>query len=516
MTALPPRLVLGELLRDLTRFGERPAVVTDDDTITYARLVSDANRLANALEGLGIQPGERLAFMLPNGYRILCCYAACATSGIVGVPVGTRSKAREVAYQLADSGAVALVYDPAHAGLIEEVRGDLAHVRHFICDGPSDRALSCEGLLEGAGDDHPAHAPRAEDPFCIMYTGGTTGTSKAAVQTQRAWAACLLDSVDQLGYRADDHHAVVLPMTHAAWFTLGAHLLVGARTHILRRWDAHAYLELVEREQLTTLHLIPTLLGDLLAEARTATADLTSARLLTLAGSPVPLEMYERGRSLFGDIIGNIYGLTEAAGPVTFLRPSEMDATRIRSGGRLGRYVELTILDQEDETGDGLGEICLRGPQITPGYHNRPDENARAFRDGWFCTGDIGYLDGDGFLFIVDRKKDMIKSGGFNVYPKEVEEVLYEHPAVREASVFGIPDARWIEAVIAAVVVDPSNETDAGSLMTHCRERLSAYKLPKAIHVERALPRTAFGKFDKKALQRRYAPAGGMNDLLSR
>jgi acyl-CoA synthetase (AMP-forming)/AMP-acid ligase II len=234
-----------------------------------------------------------------------------------------------------------------------------------------------------------------------MYTGGTTGPSKAAVQTQRAWAACLLDTVAQLHYRADDRHVVVLPMTHAAWFTLGAHLLVGAKTHIMSRWDPSALLGLVEREQLTTLHMIPTLLTDLLANPNLAECDLSS------------------------------------------------------EGGK-------------------LGEIALRGPQITSGYLNRPAETAEAFHGEWFRTGDVGYVGPDGFLYIVDRKKDMIKSGGFNVYPKEVEEVLYQHPAVREAAVVGVPDPKWMEAVVAAVVLEIEAPVTSADLVAYCRERLAA------------------------------------------
>jgi acyl-CoA synthetase (AMP-forming)/AMP-acid ligase II len=501
-------MILGELVRDLDRFADRVAIVADGRTVTYSQLIRDSNRLANGLAGLGLQQGDRFAFLLPNGYRILCCYAACAISGLVGVPLATRITAADLVHQLRDSGAVALLYASESKEILEQSRDQLPGVRHFICDGQDDD-LTYAGLLGCAAEHPPPTDIGADDAFCVMYTGVTTGPSKAAVQTQRAWAACLLDAVAQLHYRADDRHVVVLPMTHAAWFTLGAHLLVGARTHIMSRWDPFVLLSLVEREQLTTLHMIPTLLTDLLANPNLAACDLSSVRLLTLAGSPIPLELYERARSVFGDIIGNIYGLTEAAGPVTFLLPADMNPTRIRSGGRAGRYVEISILDETDEAREGvkLGEIALRGPQITSGYLNRPDETAEAFHGEWFRTGDVGYVGPDGFLYIVDRKKDMIKSGGFNVYPKEVEEVLYQHPSVREAAVVGVPDPKWMEAVVAAVVLEIGAPVTSADLVAYCRERLANYKVPKAIHLETALPRTAFGKFDKKALQRRFGSA---------
>jgi acyl-CoA synthetase (AMP-forming)/AMP-acid ligase II len=340
-----------------------------------------------------------------------------------------------------------------------------------------------------------------------MFTGGTTGVSKAAILTHGGWACCVIDTVSQLGLQASDRHAVVLPMTHAAWFTLAAHLHVGAVTHLPLSWDPKRYLELVERERLTTLHMIPTLLGDLVEVV--GVHDVSSARLLTVAGSPMPLEMYRRARRVFGDILGNIYGLTEATGPVTYLLPDDMTDEKIRSGGRAGRFIEIDIRDEQEDAenaygGVRVGEIALRGPQITPGYLNRPEETSAAFVDGWFCTGDIGYLDADGFLFILDRKKDMIKSGGFNIYPKEIEEVLYRHPSVFEAAVIGLPDPRWIEVVTAVVAVnDPS--IGVAELESHCREHLSGYKVPKAIHLLAALPRTDFGKFDKKQLQHRFS-----------
>ncbi|HYC82122.1 MAG TPA: acyl-CoA synthetase, partial [Solirubrobacterales bacterium] len=189
------------------------------------------------------------------------------------------------------------------------------------------------------------------------------------------------------------------------------------------------------------------------------------------------------------------------------LLPAEMNEERLRSGGRVGRGVELRIEPDPDAPPEsaGTGEIMLRGPQLTPGYLNRPEETAAAYRDGWFATGDVGYLDEDGFLYIVDRKKEMVKTGGFNVYPKEVEEAIYAHPDVVEAAVFGVPDRRWIEALTAAVVTRPGAALEGEEIRAFCRGRLAGYKVPKTVHVVEALPRTNFGKFDKKALQKRYA-----------
>jgi acyl-CoA synthetase (AMP-forming)/AMP-acid ligase II len=499
MTPTDTDFAIGPMVASWRRYGNRPALVSHGRVVTYTELLDDAGRLGTGLQALGVQPGEAFAFLLPNGVDIISCYLACALSGIVGVPLAPRLTVDDLAHQIDDSGAVALLYADRWSDVANELNQRSPDVRVMVGEHEADS-------VRAPGHPTPQPQTTGDDPFCVMYTGGTTGTSKAAIQTQRAWAACLSDTVEQFGLNADDRHATVLPLTHAAWFSLGAHLHVGAVTHIVERWDPAAYLELVETEHLTVLHLIPTLLGDVLAAHESAPTDVSSARLLTLAGAPIPTEMFHRGRRVFGEIIGNIYGLTEAAGPVTYLLPQDLNEEKLRSGGRVGRYVELQIIDAADDPdgGPALGEIALRGPQLTPGYLNRPEETATAFRDGWFCTGDIGYVDDAGFLFIIDRKKEMVKSGGFNVYPQEVENVLYRNDEVVEAAVFGVPDPKWIEALVACVVLREGTTLDESGLIAYCRATLPGYKTPKVVQIVDALPRTGFGKFDKKALRQRF------------
>jgi long-chain acyl-CoA synthetase len=502
----PP--LIGEMVERLGRFGGRPALVTDAGTVSYEELLALSHRLADALLRLGLEPGDRFGFLLPNGAEIVAAYYACATTGIVGVPLAARLTDDDLVHQLEDSGAIAVLCGDDFASTASRVAPRLPRVRHWIGAAASAGSIDRDEFFAATSDAPPGFALAPGDPFCVMYTGGTTGVSKAAIQTQRSWGACITDTVEQLGIVEGDRHAVVLPMTHAAWFTAAAHLEVGAVTHLFERWRPEALLELTEREALTKLHMLPTLLGDLLTALAARPTDVGSVELLSLAGSPIPLEMFRRARAAFGDVIANIYGLTEASGPVTYLLPGEIDETRLSSGGRPGRFVELRI-DLDPESGEeGLGEVLLRGPQITPGYLDRPEETAASFRDGWFCTGDIGRTDADGFLYIVDRKKEMVKTGGFNVYPKEVEEVLYAHSDVVEAAVFGLPDPRWMEALNAAVVLAPGSAATAADLERFARERLSGYKVPKQIHLVDALPRTGFGKFDKKELVARFAPEG--------
>jgi acyl-CoA synthetase (AMP-forming)/AMP-acid ligase II len=506
------QLIFGRLVDRWAEHGDSPAIVADGRAVSYSALVERADRLANALIGLGVVAGERIAFAYGNGAEIVGCYLACARSGIVGMPLAERLTEDEALFQLADSGVSAVICPAAWAERMLRRRAELPALRIVITDEPGGPDGLVRSELEDAASPlAPAADLRPTDPFCLMYTGGTTGASKAALQTQASWAACVDDVVHMWRLEPQDRHVIVLPMTHVAWFSCAAHLHAGARVTVPEgRWDPPAVLRMVGEQGITTLNMIPTMLGDLLAalERFPAPPDLRTLRQLTVAGSSVPLEMFRRAQRALGLVLGNIYGMTESSGPATYLLPEHMTEDLILSGGRTGPHVELAILDEEDRplTSPQTGEIGLRGPQITAGYLNRDEESAAALANGWFHTGDVGYLDADGFVYVVDRKKDMIKSGGFNVYPKEVEEVLYRHPDVIEAAVIGLPDERWIEAVNAVVVLRTDSALSQQDLIEHCRAHLTGHKVPKAVYLVSGLPRTSVGKFDKRELRRRYLP----------
>jgi acyl-CoA synthetase (AMP-forming)/AMP-acid ligase II len=499
---------LAQTMSGLAARGEAVALRWEGGQITYGELSRRADLLASALLGLGLAPGERFAFLLPNGPRIIECYLACARSGIVAVPLSDRATVAELTHQVTDSGARTLLYADSCADKIAELPAAGVELDRLIAADPTAGVEDYEALLAGGSGVVDAPAPTPDDLFSVMYTGGTTGVSKAAEQTQRSWAAAVRSVAEAWSLGEGDRHLAVLPMDHVSWFSTASILIVGGEVWIEPSWDPERVLAIVEREAITTLNMIPTMFGDFLEVlARAERPRLDSIRLVTVAGSPMPVEMYQRGEALLGPVMGCIYGMTESSGPVTFLLPEDLSVERLRSGGKPGRGIELTILDEEGNPTDGAepGEIGLRGPQMTRGYLNRPEASAEAFRDGWFLSGDIGRIDADGFLYIVDRSKDMIKSGGFNVYPKEVEDVLYATGEVLEVAVIGLPDPRWIEAVHAVVVLRPGSEIDAEELRAYCRERLPGYKVPKAIHFEQVLPRTKVGKFDKRELRRRYA-----------
>ena len=506
------QLTMKRTMAGLADHRDRIALIFGERTITYAQLSETADRLAAVLTGLGAHPGDRVGFAFRNQPEFVFAYIASARAGLVVVPISERSVVDEVLFQLRDSGAVGVVGDAACMERVDAIAGELK-LRFLVRDADGDTdatgAPTLRARLVAASAKAPDVSPASEDPYCVMYTGGTTGSPKAAVQTQASWGASLRAVVDAWKLTDADRHIIVLPMSHVAWFTVAAHLSVGARVTIMSGWDAERVLDTAAREGSTTLNMIPTMLGDLLCatERRGAPPELPSLRLLTVAGSSMPQEMFHRARRTFGPIIGSIYGMTETSGPVTYLLPEHMRDEMILSGGRPGTGVELAVLgpDNQPLAGDEQGEIGLRGPQVTTGYLNRPDETAVALAGGWFHSGDIGYIDADGFVYVVDRKKDMIKSGGFNVYSNEVEEVLYRLDDIREAAVIGVPDPRWMEAVHAVIVLREGAALGEAEILAHCRGALARHKVPKAVHVTSALPRTVIGKFDKQELRRRYS-----------
>jgi fatty-acyl-CoA synthase len=500
--------------------GERTALISQEGrAISYEELDRAANALANALLERGLQRGDVLATLLPNSPALVQCYLATSRCGVVMLPLSTRLTAYELAAQVHDATPAAMLYDAGREALLREALPQLPPL--FVAHGDDEALIDPGTISSGAAETAPGVTIDPADPFCVMYSGGTSGVPKGVIQTHGAWARCIENVSARWQLVAEDIHIVAFPMTHVAWFTCASLLSVGGTSVIWRDWSPARVLDTVQQRSVTTLNTAPTMLGDLLDELDRSARDLSSLRLYTLPGAPLPAEVYARARGWFGDILGNIYGMTESSGPITFLMPDEMAGGRPLSAGRAAEGVELWLLDDERRqvaTGEE-GEVCLAGVQITSGYLNAPPEHAESIRDGVLHTGDVGRLDEEGYLYIVGRKKEMIKSGGYNVYPREVEDVLLSHPDVLEAAVFGVPDPRWIEAVNAVVVPCEGATVDPQAVIEHCRTYLSRYKVPKRIHVSERLPRTVVGKVDKLSLEASYGArdaaggdAGGAGD----
>ena len=490
--------MIGPLRRAVQVAPDAVAARCGDIEITYAQTWDRARRLVGALRELGVRDGDRVAVVGRNCHRYLELYQAVPGAGMVLVPLNQRHTAAELAYALEDSGSRVLF---AAAG-IDVPAGVVEHV--------IDLEDGYEALLA------TAPAPQFPDEFAaetmagLFYTGGTTGASKGVILTHRNLVANAFHFQAQFAFRPDTCWLVAAPLFHAAGsIAVLATVWHAGRQVMLPVFDPVAALDLIETQRVTATLLVPTMLAALAEEQLARPRDVSSLRLLSHGGSPVATATLRRARKAFPEAeLMHLYGTTETAPIATIMAHEEavLDTPQARSCGQPAIGVEVRVLD--DETNGTappgvVGEVLIRGENVMAGYWNKPGDSAAAMLDGWYRTGDLGYMDERSFLYLVDRAKDMIVSGGENVYSTEVEDVLYRHPAVLEAAVFGIPDARWGEAVHAVVV--PRGEVTEADLLAHCRGAIADYKIPKRIEVStQPLPKSGAGKVLKRELRAPY------------
>ena len=469
-----------------------------DIEITYVQTWDRARRLVGALRQLGVGDGERVAVVGRNCHRYLELYQAVPGAGMVLVPLNQRHTASELAYALEDSGARVLFV----ASGIDYPDGVVDHV--------IDLEDGYESLLAGAPAAEFADDLAADTMAGLFYTGGTTGTSKGVILTHRNLVANAFHFQAQFAFRPETSWLVAAPLFHAAGsIAVLATVWHGGCQVMLPVFDAAAALDLVEAHRVTATLMVPTMLAAVAEEQLARPRDVSSLRLLSHGGSPVATETLRRARQAFENAeLMHLYGTTETAPIATIMAHEEalLDTPQARSCGQPAIGVEVRVLDEErggTARPGAVGEVLIRGENVMAGYWNKPEATADAMLDGWYRTGDLGYMDERSFLYLVDRAKDMIVTGGENVYSTEVEEVLYQHPAVLEAAVFGIPDARWGEAVHAVVV--PRGELAEADLVAHCRGAIADYKIPKRIELTTdPLPKSGAGKVLKRELRAPY------------
>lgn len=489
---------------------DRIAVVHEGRTWTYRELHGRVLRLAHALRALGVAPGDRIAYLGPNHPAFLEALFAAGTVGAVFVPLNIRSAAPELAYNLADSGSTVLIHAPEQAEVARAAAAGSC-VRHRIAvAGPGgEGALDYGELLAGAGSGPLDETVAPGDPCMIMYTSGTTGRPKGAVLSHAniTWNSVnVLVDTDLAG---DEVTLVVAPLFHTAGLNMTClpTLLKGGRVVLLGAFDADRVLELVEELRVTYMFGVPTMYDAMAARPHWESADLSSLRTVNCGGAPVPARTIDAylGRGL---AFSQGYGMTEASPGVLFL-DREQTLAKAGSAG-VPHFFTDTRLVLPDGSGAGpgqRGEILVQGPHVMTGYWGLPGHTEAAFADGcWLRTGDVARTDDDGYTYIVDRVKDMFVSGGENVYPAEVEDVLLTHPAVAECAVIGVPDPVWGEVGRAVVVLTPDARADENAILGHLRGRLAKYKIPKSLVVTGALPRTASGKIIKPAVRDAHAP----------
>jgi fatty-acyl-CoA synthase len=500
--------------RSARRFASRTAIIDGDTSLTFAEFDATVDRAAAALSDTGLTKGDRLALLSHNCWHYPVLVFATARIGVILVPVNFMLGPDEIAYILDHSDAAALV---AEADLVptatEAVRRSLATVR-----------IRAEIRLDGApGHDgwlnvetwfaHEASPPYVEiaddDPLRIMYTSGTESRPKGALLGSRSlmWQYVSCIAAGEMSERDIEIHP--MPLYHCAQLDnfLITDLYLGATSVILRRPDPVLILRAIERERATNLFCPPTVWIELLRNPELAERDVSSLSKGYYGASAMPAEVLRDIRTRFPNLrLWNFYGQTEMASLATALPPHEQDEFA-GSAGRPAPNVETRIVDPDgNEVPVGtVGEIVHRSPQLILGYYRNPEQTAEAFQGGWFHSGDLGRFDDEGRLYVVDRRKDMIKSGGENVSGREVEEVLYAHDAVSEAAVIGVEDPRWIEAVAAVVVPRVGNRVSAQELIAHCRTRLAGFKVPKYVVLAESLPKNPSGKILKRELRTRYA-----------
>jgi acyl-CoA synthetase (AMP-forming)/AMP-acid ligase II len=505
---------VGDLL-DLAaaRFPERTALVFEERRTTYRRLLERVGRLGGGLRRLGLRRGDRLALFLDNCDQAWELILACARTGIVWVPLNYMLKGREVAAIVRHAGARALAVSREHWSTVEPL-GDELGLAALIGVGEGAPGHPYEALI--AASPAPASEPalRGDDLFCLLYTSGTTGLPKGTRLSHRAILAHADIATREYEITPDSVGLVVLPYFVGA--TLNCiqipGLAQGIPLVIGRKFGPGAFFDLIRRERVTHVQTVPTMLVRLLDSPEIDRADLSSIVTIGYGSAPMPLDRLRQLLDRFGPIFTQIYGLTETCAMATVLRRHEHAlvgpaAARLASCGRPAPGVEVRLVDDAgDEVGrDRPGEIVIRGPTVMDGYWNAPELTAEALRDGWFRSGDVARRDADGFVYICDRKKDMIITGGFNVYPKEVEEVIYAHPGVGDCAVVGLPDPEWGEAVTAFVAPKAGARLDADEIVELCRRELAGYKKPRRVVFVDEIPRNPSGKVLKRVLRDSYA-----------
>ncbi|MEU2923768.1 long-chain fatty acid--CoA ligase [Streptomyces sp. NPDC007251] len=478
----------------------RTALIHGGQSTDYRTLHTRVTRLAHALRARGVRRGDRIAHLGPNHPAYLETLFAAGTLGAVFVPLNTRLAGPEIAYQLADSGAKALVYGPAHAGLVAGLPGE-TDVRTYLEIGDAyEQALA-------AAPEEPIDEPVGPDDTClIMYTSGTTGRPKGAMLTHGniTWNAVnVLVDHDLI---ADERALVSAPLFHTAglnMLTLPV-LLKGGACVLAEAFDPGTTLDLIERHRITFMFGVPTMFDRIARHPRWADADLSSLRILTCGGSPVPTPLIaayqQRGLTFLQG-----YGMTEAA-PGTLFLDAEHAVDKAGSAGVPHFFSDVRVVRPDLTPVDvgETGEVVVRGPHVMPGYWGLPEETEGAFADGWFRSGDAARVDEDGYVYIVDRIKDMIISGGENVYPAEIEDLLLAHPGIAECAVIGVADDKWGEVPRAVVVPADGADLDPDEVLATLSGRLAKYKIPKSVVVADELPRTASGKLLKSRVRHRY------------
>ena len=506
------------IYRNALLHGDQEVFIYKDERITFAEYNARVNSLVHALQALGGKKGDGIGILSWNCLEYADVYGAAMKGGFVVSPVNPRLHADEIEYIVNYSEAETLFVGQELVDTVMAIRPRLSKVKNYISlEGSAPGMVALSDLLATHSSEEPEVLVNPDDPYVILYTSGTTGRPRGAVYTHRRKMASDCLQASALGMEAGDKHIMMLPLFHIGGATHFWAFFYGGGSNVImhqRSFDPAATLRAIQDEKATDLHIVPTHLVSMLAVPDVETYDLTSLKRIWYAASPMPTELLRKGMKKFGAIFLQGYGQTESGPNITHmprkahevLGKSPDEQKILASCGQPFPSVHARIVDDgnEDVKEGVVGEIVVQSESVMVEYWRKPAETSEVVVDGWLHTGDMGYYDHKGYIYIVDRKKDMIVTGGENVYPREVEEILYRHPAVQEAAVIGLPDDVWVERVHAVIVLREGEPATDADIMGFCKERLARYKAPKSVEFVTVLPKNPQGKILKRELREKY------------
>ena len=510
------------MLRNALFHTNREAFIYDNKKITFREYNERVNSLIHALADMGVKKGEVLGVLSWNCLEYADVFGAAGKGGVILAPFNVRLSARELEYLINDSGASTVFVDPELADTVSALKHKISRVRNLISLESSLPGMYFHAdLLSRYPTNEPDVEVDDETPLLLLYTSGTTGVPKGALYTQGQWREDILTHSIEMPVTPNDKGLLIMPYFHIGGVIWHAVLLhKGASNVIMKSFDPRAVLSAIESEKVTSMCVVPTHIAALLDVPDISNYDTSSLKRVKYVGSPMPVELLKRAIGTWGPIFFQGYGQTESGPDISFLKEEEHDVLhksskeqkRLLSCGRPAIDVHVRIVDNKhnDVRVGETGEIIVQSRHIMKKYWNKPEETKSTIIDGWLHTGDMGSYDEDGYIYIVDRKKDMIISGGENIYPREVEEVLYQHPAVLECAVFGIPDPKWVEVVHAVVSFKKGVDTTAEELIEFCKKHIARYKAPKSVEIVGEIPKSATGKILKKEMRARYQEGAEM------
>jgi len=508
-------MLLGDLLtRSAKWYANKTATVYGETRLTYEQINRRTNALANALQELGIKHQERVAIVCHNSHHCLEIVFACAKIGAVATNLNWRLSPKELGVLLNHSDARVVFFSKRFEPFIESIRHELnSNIPFIAIDGPIEGMTDYEIFIENRVTEEPTAQVHYEDTVIQMYTSGTTGTPKGVMLTHKNMISHAFNTIIELQMRRDVVYLNVLPLFHVAFFAPVNCVFLGGTNVLLPDFDLDKILATIEKERITHVGFVPALVNFLVEHPKFEQYDLSSLQLIVYAASPMPVPLLKRAMKRFNCNFAQVFGMTETSPVTHILIPEEHvlegPEFKVRRLGSVGRSIinvrSKVVDDRGNECPVGVvGEVVDAGDTIMKGYYKMPEATAETIKDGWLHTGDMGYVDEYGYLYLADRKKDMIISGGENIYPTEVEMCILQMEGVADVAVIGIPDKDWGELVKAIVVQKPGYNLSAGEVIEHCKANIAGYKKPKSVDFIDMLPRNAVGKVQKNVLRDPY------------